>query len=692
MALPVRDFIIQRLLEYDPNFDVGSGVPTTGLMIDPLSVILQPVIDELTVVQASQSILAILETSDPDAFPEDIVDGLASNVYIERNPGSIGSDVVRIRFFEPQTYSVQQGVAIFRGSADQRYTNSEPVSITKAEMSLNQEGTLYYVDIPVVALEEGEDFNAEAGSITAMEAEPVGVANLTNLYGVDQGRDRETNTELIDRIKVAVTVRALVTGRGIIVTLTENFTTIEEIQPIGFGDPEMMRDIVYNTHIGGNVDVYVKVPSFTEQYFDAFGVEVDLTRQTEGHATVALLNPEPQTYSLNRVYLDRTNMAPIVKSIDGVFVYDEVLDYNIDDASGLISKPGTSSIFSISDSGAGFEITSDKILEDVGATNAFLNVRPGMILTISFPSSVAGTYTVRQRISANEVQVYKTFPALVSNVDWQIDDNLSVTFEYNPVSVDVIKEARSTAREDFTITDVPLMYIESVEQLDPISGEPNGTMLSGLGGYGAGGFGIGGYGIGSGADYLLKVAEPTLRHSVNEDNYIEFSAAWASQAMRITFWYASAIAAIQAFCDDRNNQNQCASLLARHFIPIYVDVTETLVYDIDAADESTAITVAEMTAFIEAAIDDVDEGNSLEFSDLVDVFYDHGAVRVDLGALNSIRGELHHQNGAVEFILPADDGSLTVPDEDIDDPTDKPLSPRIARFRVRNITLQRNVV
>ena len=77
MALPIRDFVIQRLLEYDPSFDAGAGVATTGLLIDPLSVILQPVIDEQTIVQISQSIHSILETDDPDSFPEDIVDGLA---------------------------------------------------------------------------------------------------------------------------------------------------------------------------------------------------------------------------------------------------------------------------------------------------------------------------------------------------------------------------------------------------------------------------------------------------------------------------------------------------------------------------------------------------------------------------------------------------------------------------------------
>ena len=685
MALPVRDFIIQRVLEYDNTYDVGAGVPTTGLLIDPLSVILQPVIDEISVVQASKSILAILESTDPDSFPEDIVDGLASNVYVDRSPGAIGSDVVRIRFFEPQAYSAQQGVLIFRGPSDQRFTNSEAVSVLVAEMSLNQEGTLYYVDIPVVALEEGDDYNVEPGSISSMEAEPVGVANLTNLYGVDQGRDRETNTELVDTIKVAVTVRALVTGRGIIVTLTQNFTTIEEIQPIGFGDPEMMRDIVYNTHIGGKSDVYVKNPAFTDADFDVFGVEVDTVRQRSGNATAVLLIQDIG-YSLNRTNIDRTNYAPIVKSIDGTVIYTEGTDYTLADSSGLIARIFLSAI--IHEVGSGATSTTSKILNRLGA---FVNVRAGMILTVS-TVPVAGTYTIKSKIDDDNIEIYGEFSALMGGISFQIDDNISVTFEYNPVSIDVIKTAKTALRTDFTITNVPLMDIESVEVLDAISGQPTGTVLEQLGGYGAGGYGMGGYGVGAGADYELIVVEPTLRHSELEDCYIEFAQAYAAYALRVNYTYASAIPAIQAFCDDRSNQNQCASLLVRHFIPVYVDGSETIIYEIPAAIEETAITAAAMLVLVKAFVNDVDEGAALELSDLVDVFYDNGASKVDLGTLYSMRGEIHNHDGSVIFVLPTDDGSLTIPSDTIDDPSDKPLSPRIARFRARDITLQRNVV
>lgn len=691
MALPVRDFVIQRLLEYDPSFDAGAGVATTGLMIDPLSVILQPIIDELTIVQISQSILSILETDDPDSFPEDIVDGLASNVYVERNPGEISSDVQRIRFFEPIDFSAQKGVLVFRGAGGQRYTNSESVTVTSAEVSLNQEGTLFFVDIPIIALEEGDDFNVAAGSITVMESEPIGTANVANLFGMEQGRNRETNTELIDRIKVAVTVRALVTGRGIIVTLTETFTTIVEITPIGFGDDEMMRDIVFNVHIGGNIDVYIKTPDFTEASFDVFGLEIDTTRQKAANSTATLFVVD-QAYSLSRAPVDRTNVDPVVKRVDGGVVYTEgaLDDYVIDDANGNIARTASSTIVHLAIFNGDIAV-DQKTLTKVGA---FTDALPGMTITITTPGSVAGKYSIKEKLSDDSIKIYGLFAvgSLVGVVDFTVDEVLSISFEYNPVTIDVIKESRSAARDLFTIVDVPFMLIDSVEVLDPLSGEPTGELLDSIGGYGSGGYGLGGYGVGGGADFKLVVTIPTFRHSELEDNYIEFSSTHLGRSVRVNYQHASAIPPIQAFMDDRDEQNQCASLIARHYIPIYIDSTKAIIYDIDVADEIGAISVDEMLVIVDDFVDGVDEGADLQASDLVDVLYDNGAVRVDLGTMESLRGEVHNHDGSVIFALPASDGSISIPDDPIPDPTDKPLSTRIARFRARGISLTRNVV
>lgn len=703
MTLPVTDFIIEQLLEYDPNYDVGSGTVTTGLMIEPLSVILQPIVDELTLAQRSQSVLTILEQSDPDAFPEDIVDALASNVFVERSPGGIGSTVQRMRFFEPKAYDAARGVLIFLGPSGQRYTNSEAVAITKGEMSLKKEGSLFYVDVPLVAIEEGEDFNVDIGAITSMEVEPAGLANTTNLFKIDAGRDRETNTELIDRIKVAVTVRALVTGRGIIVTLTENFTSIVEVVPIGFGDPEMMRDIVYNVHIGGKVDVYIRTATLQESSFDVIGVPLDLTRQLAGNSAVYAPNYEGQpddAVALAHQSIDRTNMVPVVTSIDGAYTFTEGVDYEIDDALGLFYRkpnatedpldPTPSTIVRVTGNNGTFNSAS--LFTKAGA---FADVRAGMIFTVTAPAAQAGVYIIKTVVSNDQIEIIGQFGGggfPVINGTFTVDEVVSISYEYNPVSIDVVAAARSAAREDYTIVDVPLLLITSVEELDPLSGEPTGTTFDYFGGFGGGGFGGGGFGAGTAGDYRLVIPDPTLRFSSRESNIIEFRQNRLASAVRVSYKYASAIPGIQAFIDDTSNRTVAASILAKHMVPVFVDSPTPIRYRISAADVETALTEDEMTELVVAFIDDLDEDEELEVSDLIDLLYDNGAVRVDIDGLRAMVGEIHHADGTIEYLAVNSEGAMVIPDVPLDDPTTKPTSTRNARFIAETITLERSTV
>ena len=630
MTFPVEDLIIQQLLEFDPTFDVGGGVATTGLMIEPLSIILQPIVNELIALQDNQSILTILEQDDPDDFPEDIVDGLASNAFVDRILGEIATTTQRVRFFEPQDFSATQGVLVFRGPSGQRFTNALSISVTEAEMSLNIDGGLVYVDISIIAMDSGTAHNVDAGSISEMEAEPVGVANTTNLFDVEDGRDRETNTELIDRIKIAVTVRALVTGRGIIVTLTENFTTIVEVQPVGFGDDEMMRDIVYNVHIGGNVDVYVRTATLTSSSTDVTTIEIDTTRQMSASTVLAAL-VEGTAYDLLRRSLDRTVNAPVVASIDGFVTYSEGagLDYTIDDTLGTITRVAGSTIFHIP--GTIAKATTTKRLVETGA---FGSVKAGMILTVGSPAALVGTYTVRSKISSDEIEIYGEFPAAgvpsAADVNYAIDDNLEISFDHNPISIDLIEAARSATRSPFTIFDVPTMRLVSMAVLDPISGEPTGELLDTTTGFGAGGFGEGGFGSGGGGDFRLVVTEPTLRFSQKEDNFLDFNLEFLGYSLRVSYIYASAIEAIQTFVESDQERTEAADLLVRHFNPAFVDTRTDIAYQINLADEPTAITVAAMTTLVTTFIDDIDSGDDLEASDLIDLLYDNGAVRVDL--------------------------------------------------------------
>lgn len=691
MALPVKDFIIERLLEYDETFDVGGGIATTQLMINPLSVILQPLRDELDDVKANQSILSVLESSDPDGFDTDTVDALASNVFIERRDGTKSSGVVRIRYFSPQAVDIGTGLASFLDETGNRFLNVNPISITQSEMSLNVDGSLYYVDVPVEAEEEGEN-DVEDGGIQTFENEPANVANVTNLNDFSGGLAIETNTELIDRIKVAVTVRALVTGRGIITTMTDNFSTILEINPRGFGDPEMQRDIVFNTHVGGHADVWVKTPAVTEEEYDVVGIVVDTTRQTREKSSVIMEDASPTTYSLRHGNIDRTNFTPIVQSADKIVGYVEGVDYTLDDTLGEIERIALGNIYhdtGMTGASPAEGITTNKTLVDAAAP--FLNVRPGMQLKITSGATQAN-YSIKT-VSATTLTIYKEFQtADVGNgfVSWQIDDVVTAEYDYNPLAIDVIESVRSSARELFTITDVPLIRIRSIEVLDPSTGQPTGTFLDSTGGYGQGGFGVGAFGVGTAAEYILRIAEPNLRFSADEDNYIDISSSYTGFSLRVTYETSAEITTYQDYVEDVSNRVVTAKLIVKHFIPVFVNTATAITYRVSASNTS-ALSEAAMQTAVETFIETIPIKNNLELSDIVDLLYNNGANQVDLDF--TLSGDIHNTDGEVTFINSDAQGILEIPDNvsalgylpDIDNP----ISQEIAHFMAGTLTLTR---
>ena len=131
-------------------------------------------------------------------------------------------------------------------------------------MSLNYDNGLYYMDIPAAAGAEGVLYNIQAGEITKSTMSlPSGVVSVTNPSQFLGGNTSESNTELYNRVKMAITTRDLVTKRSIAYVLTEQFASIKDIVSIGFGDPEMLRDTVMGYHIGGKVDTYIKSGNIT---------------------------------------------------------------------------------------------------------------------------------------------------------------------------------------------------------------------------------------------------------------------------------------------------------------------------------------------------------------------------------------------------------------------------------------------
>jgi hypothetical protein len=255
----VRRFLIEKIKEFDDQIDTRSGSGVGNLLIKPLSLMLRQFVTDLDFIRTQLSL------EDVAFLGNEATDELIANLFIERRVGNQATGSVRIFFASPQESLIPAGTGFLDGDG-QLFTTSEEVSISAAAMSVNREGSQFYVDVPVESAFTGDSFNIAAGEISATEATIVGAIRVTNPAAITGGITTETNEELVDRAGLAITVRNLINRRSISTVLLNEFNIIQSLQPIGYRDPEMIRDLITVTtslgerelNIGGHADIYIE--------------------------------------------------------------------------------------------------------------------------------------------------------------------------------------------------------------------------------------------------------------------------------------------------------------------------------------------------------------------------------------------------------------------------------------------------
>ncbi len=836
-GLPIAEFIRARLKEFDSKFELRAGTAFEQLFLKPLSFILQPLRSEADSIQIAQSALRIMNTSAPDSFDEESVDSIASNVFVYRATGGMSAGVARVYYSRAVDREWPTGGAVFLGASGQEFYNTAPFNISSVQMSTQVENGLYYIDIPIQAAANGVEYNVDVGGIVSLTGDSQAVS-VTNLQPFSGGSPRESNTQLIERARKSIAVRDLVTAKGANAILFESFpSTLTELVPIGFGDDEMMRDVVFNTHIGGKVDLYVKTAAVKTSSKDFVGMLVDPTRQTRALVSIQMTGGSP--ISLRNPGIDRSNgRSPIIRqmkpsvaasyissanlsasvnlsssgAVRGRWVNIEIYGYSPRDvnlagttpsqtrkqeiiaainrsfgvdiaasfgssfklavpARGTESKlvlgppasgreSALSAVFGLSDTeshvffGDGpLEFTEDEhyVIDDgegtitrlIGPTivderafgkadaskgpncftdtvflsspldGLYVDVQPNDVLTVFAGSQgTANTYAGDYRVLeiSEDYQTLTldrpvtamaglTVSYTVSRTGIKNGEVISAEYWFNPLSVDIGKyipqdiygKVRSVrpGREDATISDVAFIRINRIELIDPLTGEPLGQDLQGIGGYGSGGYGKGPYGIGSKKDYYLVVNDPSARFSAFEDSYIVINSAYQGFSFRVHYDYAPDVETIHDFARSANERVLDGDTLVKHFIPAYVSgsveyrVDPSAVLDIPTNDEL----LEQLKAFINAR----PSGATLEYSDITQFIlrktdpYDRYGTFVRPFTL---KATIYNADGSTNILSGADKLQVKALSP-FPKYTVRPLSPRIVHWMADNIELVR---
>lgn len=822
--LPVITFIQERLSEADTTLQTRQGTGFYDLFVKPQEFMLQPFITAMETVLTAESVSRILALSSPDQFDTSLVDGLVSNVFVTRDQGNFATTTVRVLYQTPIDREYAAFAAEF-ASNNLSFFNNADVVITSGQMALQTQGNFYYLDFPVQSQLQGSSYNLDVNQGVSFVNDTLAIS-ASFLAPAEGGLPVETNTQVLTRAKNSIGVRDLETIKGINAIIQENFTFVSEIQAIGMGDPEMQRDILFNAHVGGNTDIYLKTPAFQTKTANFIGLEYDFTREVTNNVyvdfstpTVDLNTPNivvgsmvvdsnviptaarfitahiPPLTGINlsgaewiKLQVDsnaainikvsganpgQTQRFEIINSInaatgqtitaefgldqisvtsqtigagsqlflftpdglrtDGTLtlipsagttppanqiyiplgfqtgeflgvspvVYTEVIDYTVDYLNGTITRTPGSAILSgtvvaehpgVPDAGAGI-ITTGSNLFTTSTVGAFTNVGVGDEVTITVSSGVTpGVYVVNQKISNQQLKLLAFSPTSGdSAVQYYITSEQVVVlnYKYSPLSIDVgpnvllsdgVSRGIRPGRQNFTITDVAFIDLISIQEIDPITQQGLGIFLNGPGGFGSGGFGFGGFGVGGAGDYNFIVNVPSVRFSAFEDSIIIFNPQFFGQSFAVTYYTATEIAAIHNFCVNDGERVTGASVLAKTFIPIFVDTT------INVRPNPTNINTpsnATLVQSIDTYLHGITAANPAEESVIEQSIINQGIASVQTPF--TLTGTVINPDGSTSVLTSVDE--LVFPPVTLPSETSNYTTARITQFVGRNVVI-----
>lgn len=238
---PVEDFLRDRLRQEYPSIPAGKHDTITDLVLRPNELLMEPMKREIQTVRIGQSVRNSASMRDEDA------DSLAANWFTARREGGRSSTIVRVFFATAAFVSVSSTVTFTSGSG-LNFFPTTPQFVPLDVVLLQKIGTEFYVDVPVLAEEPGDQYNIAAGGITRVTGLP-GASRVTNINAASGGSARETGPQLLSRTQRSLTERSMVTRRGNAARLFGDFRNIRNLEVVGMGDPEMDRDVISG---GGN--------------------------------------------------------------------------------------------------------------------------------------------------------------------------------------------------------------------------------------------------------------------------------------------------------------------------------------------------------------------------------------------------------------------------------------------------------
>jgi len=202
------------------------------------------------------------------------------------------------------------------------YTTVNDVTMVAATATPSPTTGLYEVEVPIIAVQDGDSGNQAAGAINIIVSGITGISATTNKNKAQGGEEAEANDVYVDRINAAIPGAELSTETGIF-NVAFSVQNVSDVAVIGTGNPLMVRD----GGNGGKVDVYLlsnlnEIQPVTDEVHAYSGAQNDYVMDNQPVEPNLTLHPITV-----KAYLAGVFQGTLASPADYSFVKDRSVNY-----------------------------------------------------------------------------------------------------------------------------------------------------------------------------------------------------------------------------------------------------------------------------------------------------------------------------------------------------------------------------
>lgn len=172
------------------------------------------------------------------------MDFFGNKFFFPRIEGEFSFGSVRIRFNEKKNIEISSD-ARFVSNNGLEYRAVQPGYTNGASFKDSIDRiSLYYLDVPVIAVSKGSNYNAEIGTISQITGVDFTYHSVTNPEVFYESSQHETNEVYYQRMRYSINDRSMMNKRSVFVRLPEFFPVINSMYIAAPGDRYMRRDLV----------------------------------------------------------------------------------------------------------------------------------------------------------------------------------------------------------------------------------------------------------------------------------------------------------------------------------------------------------------------------------------------------------------------------------------------------------------